>query len=49
LTGRTIREVLAEEILDPLGFRSGNYGVRAEDLPKVGLNYLTGPAASATG
>ena len=43
LTGKTIREVLAEEILDPLGFRWGNYGVRPEDLPKVGLNYLTGP------
>ncbi len=27
VTGKTIREVLAEEILDPLGFRWGNYGV----------------------
>ena len=27
VTGKDIREVLAEEILDPLGFRWGNYGV----------------------
>ncbi len=43
VTGKTIREVIAEEILDPLGFRWGNYGVRPEDVPQVGLNYLTGP------
>jgi CubicO group peptidase (beta-lactamase class C family) len=43
ITGKTIREVLAEQILDPLGFRWGNYGVRPEDVEKVGLNYLTGP------
>lgn len=42
-TGRTIRDVLAEEILDPLGFRWGNYGVRPDDVDKVGLNYQTGP------
>ncbi len=43
ITGKSIREVLAEEILDPLGFRWGNYGVRPEDIPAVGLNYATGP------
>jgi CubicO group peptidase (beta-lactamase class C family) len=43
VTGKTIREVLAAELLEPLGFRWGNYGVRAEDVAKVGLNYLTGP------
>jgi CubicO group peptidase (beta-lactamase class C family) len=43
VTGKSIRDVLAEEILDPLGFRWGNYGVRPEDVSRVGLNYLTGP------
>ena len=43
VTGRTIRDVLAEEILDPLGFRWGNYGVRPEDVSEVGLSYVTGP------
>ena len=43
ITGKTIRDVLAEQILDPLGFRWGNYGVSPEDVDKVGLNYLTGP------
>jgi CubicO group peptidase (beta-lactamase class C family) len=42
-TGKSIRDVLAEEILDPLGFRWGNYGVRPEDVEHVGLNYQTGP------
>jgi CubicO group peptidase (beta-lactamase class C family) len=43
ITGRSIREVLAEELLDPLGFRWMNYGVAAEDVGEVGLNYVTGP------
>jgi CubicO group peptidase (beta-lactamase class C family) len=42
-TGKTIRDVLAEEILEPLGFRWGNYGVSPDDVEKVGLNYQTGP------
>jgi len=42
-TGKTIREVLAEEILDPLGFRWTNYGVPPEDAGRVALNYITGP------
>jgi CubicO group peptidase (beta-lactamase class C family) len=42
VTGESIRAVLAREILDPLGFRWTNYGVAAEDVPKVALNYATG-------
>ncbi len=43
VTGKPIRDVLAEEILDPLGFRWGNYGVGESDVPAVALNYVTGP------
>jgi CubicO group peptidase (beta-lactamase class C family) len=43
VTGRSIRQFLGDEILDPLRFRWGNYGVRAEDVPLVGLDYVTGP------
>lgn len=43
ITGRGIREVLAEKILDPLGFRWMNYGVDPDDVPLVGQNYPTGP------
>ncbi|MGV0991272.1 MAG: serine hydrolase domain-containing protein [Mycobacterium sp.] len=43
VTGKDIREVLAEEFLDPLGFRWTNYGVAPEDLDKVAVNYITGP------
>jgi CubicO group peptidase (beta-lactamase class C family) len=42
-TGKSIRDVLADEILNPLGFRWGNYGVSEDDIDKVGLNYMTGP------
>jgi CubicO group peptidase (beta-lactamase class C family) len=42
-TGKDIRRVLAEEILDPLGFRWGNYGVAPEDVAAVGADYVTGP------
>ena len=42
VTGKTVREVLAEEILDPLGFRWGNYGVAPEDVDRVSLSYVTG-------
>lgn len=44
VTGKDIRQVLAEEILDPLGFRFTNFGVAPADVPKVGLSYVTGPA-----
>lgn len=43
VTGRNIREVLAEEFLDPLGFRWTNYGVAPADLDAVATNYVTGP------
>jgi CubicO group peptidase (beta-lactamase class C family) len=42
VTGRTIREVLATEFLDKLGFRWNNFGVEQADVDDVGLNYLTG-------
>jgi CubicO group peptidase (beta-lactamase class C family) len=42
-TGKDIRTVLAETILDPLGFRWMNYGVAPEDVSLVGLAYPTGP------
>jgi CubicO group peptidase (beta-lactamase class C family) len=42
VTGREIRDVLAQEILDPLRFRWTNFGVAAKDVPKVALNYATG-------
>jgi CubicO group peptidase (beta-lactamase class C family) len=43
VTGKPIRDVLAEEILDPLGFRWGNYGVEPDDVSEVGAAYVTGP------
>ena len=43
VTGKDIREVLAEEFLDPLGFRWTNYGVAPADVQKVAVNYITGP------
>jgi CubicO group peptidase (beta-lactamase class C family) len=42
VTGKDIRTVMAEEILDPLGFRWTNYGVAPEDVDRVGLAYPTG-------
>ena len=41
-TGRGIREILATEILDPLGFRWTNYGVAPEDVPLVAPSHVTG-------
>jgi CubicO group peptidase (beta-lactamase class C family) len=43
VTGKNIRTVLKQEILQPLGFRWMNYGVAARDVSKVALAYLTGP------
>jgi CubicO group peptidase (beta-lactamase class C family) len=43
VTGKDIRMVLAEELLDPLGFRWTNYGVDPADVEKVAVNYITGP------
>jgi CubicO group peptidase (beta-lactamase class C family) len=41
-TGRNIREILATEILEPLGFRWTNYGVSETDVPLVAPSYVTG-------
>ena len=42
VTGRSIREVLAQEILAPLGFRWTNYGVAPQDVAAVGRAEVTG-------
>jgi CubicO group peptidase (beta-lactamase class C family) len=42
VTGKGIREVLAQEILEPLGFRWMNYGVAPADVPVVARSYATG-------
>ncbi len=41
-TGRNIREILATEILDPLGFRWTNYGVDEADVALVAPSHVTG-------
>ncbi|WP_183466602.1 lipase LipE [Mycolicibacterium iranicum] len=41
-TGRNIRDILADEILGPLGFRWTNYGVAAPDVPLVAPSHVTG-------
>ena len=41
-TGKSIRDVLADEILDPLGFRWTNYGVAEQDLTLVAPSHVTG-------
>lgn len=41
-TGKDIRDVLAEEILNPLGFRWTNYGVAPQDVPLVAPSHATG-------
>ena len=41
-TGKNIREILATEILDPLGFRWTNFGVAEHDVPLVAPSYNTG-------
>ncbi len=45
VTGKDIRAVLGQEILDPLGFRWGNYGVSPKDVERVAMSYPTGPPA----
>jgi CubicO group peptidase (beta-lactamase class C family) len=45
VTGKPLRQIMQDEILDPLGFRWGNYGVDEADLDAVGLSYVTGPVA----
>jgi CubicO group peptidase (beta-lactamase class C family) len=41
-TGQSIRDILAAEILDPLGFRWTNYGVAEQDVPLVAPSHVTG-------
>ncbi|MEH3131307.1 MAG: lipase LipE [Mycolicibacterium neoaurum] len=41
-TGRSIRDILADEILEPLGFRWTNYGVAPQDVPLVAPSHVTG-------
>jgi CubicO group peptidase (beta-lactamase class C family) len=41
-TGKEIRDILAAEILDPLGFRWTNFGVATKDLPLVAPSHATG-------
>ena len=41
-TGKNIREILATEILDSLGFRWTNYGVAPQDVPLVAPSHATG-------
>jgi CubicO group peptidase (beta-lactamase class C family) len=41
-TGKNIRDILATEILDPLGFRWTNYGVAPDDVPSVAPSHATG-------
>ena len=41
-TGKNIRDILATEILDPLGFRWTNYGVAEADVPLVAPSHPTG-------
>jgi CubicO group peptidase (beta-lactamase class C family) len=43
VTGKTIRAVLRDEILAPLGFRWMNFGVKPGDVKKVARSYFTGP------
>lgn len=41
-TGKSIRDILVDEILRPLSFRWGNWGVAEADIDKVGGDYVTG-------
>src|ERR1700752_1194681 len=41
-TGKNIRDILATEILDPLGFRWTNYGVAEQDVALVAPSHPTG-------
>ena len=43
VTGRDLRQFLADEVLDPLGFRGMNYGTTAEGLQTLAHSARTGP------
>ena len=42
VTGSDMRQVLQKEVLDPLGFRWMNFGVRPIDVPHVARDAVTG-------
>lgn len=46
-TGRSLRTVLADRLLDPLGIRDLGYGVPPERIGEVALHAVTGPPAPA--
>ncbi|GAC56713.1 putative hydrolase [Gordonia hirsuta DSM 44140 = NBRC 16056] len=48
-TGRSIRDILAAEILAPLGFEWTNFGVSPRDVARVAPSYATGPPTSGIG
>lgn len=43
-TGRSIRDIAADEFLNPLGFRWNNFGVDDKDVPLVAPSHVTGHA-----
>lgn len=43
VTGKSLRDVMRDEILRPLRFDAFNYGVPAERLKEVAVNAFTGP------
>jgi CubicO group peptidase (beta-lactamase class C family) len=43
VTGKSLRDVMRDEILSPLGFDGFNFGVPAARLPEVAVNAFTGP------
>ncbi|MGH7787849.1 MAG: serine hydrolase domain-containing protein, partial [Candidatus Binatia bacterium] len=43
VTGKSIRDFLRQEILQPLGFRWMSYGVAPRDVEQVAINHFTGP------
>lgn len=42
VTGKDVRAFLADEVLEPLGFTHFNYGLAAEDRPRLAENAFTG-------
>jgi CubicO group peptidase (beta-lactamase class C family) len=44
-TGKDLRTILSEEIRGPLGFRWTDYGVAADDIGALALDYVTGAPA----
>jgi CubicO group peptidase (beta-lactamase class C family) len=43
VTGKPLRDVMRDEILQPLGFDAFNYGVPRERMREVAVNAFTGP------